>query len=939
MSLLDKFFRTKKEEKKESFEFGKLKLYESYLDQDPDARAEDYWIECIDSSEDGYWTLIGRRFGIFTLYNYKGNIVRLPSKPPSQAVLEVLFKKDYLAILAPPYVVIYYMEDPYDPKTWKSTRIVKEGTRPWGGIDIENNLLIFGATSNQIITLDITQSFNQKTAELNVNFRHEDLGEVKFIKIINNTNIFIGATKNSAIYSLAGMLLKKFEGANAFVYKNQKVYCANEKELFTLDVNTHSKEIITTLDFIPSSIDISDDESFLFLAAKNENKLTIVDLSIKNIIGYLDKAGYGIVNVSKDGSIYSSFYKKEDDKELYYFKKFDSNLIDFYLPKEQYTNMTKNAKNLLKDLEKSLEKIEGNSLEEKIENLYNLKPYNELLSLMSFPIKELRNTIENAKNIVKNKELELIYNHFNNIIESKNIKEEDFKKISELLSIKLPKEWGEKFSSLEQKAKDYFDKVIEDSLEKVKTVLEKQKPSSINEAFSIEEIKEIRSKFLELPKEFEDKALTKLNITIQEMIIENRLNRYKITIDKDKIKIGKIEARTIKAKKHKLVWNIKVEDSFIKDGKFYSKIAFVRQDDKYLEPKRYRNILSEEELRHKPKWVKRYLKHLNNLFGYEDISASVPIISYEETPWFVENLEKLSYFLNEQLNYQEGIVILEGDAGVGKNFLVEVYAALTNRPLFIVPCNSKMEKEDITFIYEYDPKRGTKRTKSNLVKALETEGAIIYFDEINTLPHSLIKIFNPLFDYRRYLFLSYDQTVKAQKDVLLIGGMNPQNYLGVSELPQDIKSRCDIMYVDYPPFKDERGFYYPDEALILKNYLADICMLNKEDFVYLWYFLVNNIETERAKNIYTKDREKKIKDLFEIVKIANAIRSAYRAYQSQTSEEPVDFVFSIRDSIRCTRRLKDFESPKDIVIKTVLPKISNSLERKIIEDIIERDIV
>jgi len=58
-----------------------------------------------------------------------------------------------------------------------------------------------------------------------------------------------------------------------------------------------------------------------------------------------------------------------------------------------------------------------------------------------------------------------------------------------------------------------------------------------------------------------------------------------------------------------------------------------------------------------------------------------------------------------------------------------------------------MEKEDITFVYEYDPKIGTKRTKSNLIKALETPNAIIFFDEINTLPTSLGKVFNPLFDF------------------------------------------------------------------------------------------------------------------------------------------------------------------------------------------------
>ena len=74
---------------------------------------------------------------------------------------------------------------------------------------------------------------------------------------------------------------------------------------------------------------------------------------------------------------------------------------------------------------------------------------------------------------------------------------------------------------------------------------------------------------------------------------------------------------------------------------------------------------------------------------------------------------------------------------MGKNFLVEVFSALTNRPLYIIPCHSKMEKEDLTYTYEFDPKKGTKRVFSDLIKALQTPGAVIYLDEINTLPPAL----------------------------------------------------------------------------------------------------------------------------------------------------------------------------------------------------------
>ena len=152
-------------------------------------------------------------------------------------------------------------------------------------------------------------------------------------------------------------------------------------------------------------------------------------------------------------------------------------------------------------------------------------------------------------------------------------------------------------------------------------------------------------------------------------------------------------------------------------------------------------------------------------------------VSYEETPWFVKNLEKFTAIVKEQSLYSEGILILEGDAGVGKNFLVEVFSALTNRPLYIVPCNSKMEREDITFVYEFDPKRGTRRVYSDLVKALQTPGAVIYFDEINTLPAGMVKLFNPLFDYRRYLTLPTGEVIKAHKEVILVGGMNPPKLL------------------------------------------------------------------------------------------------------------------------------------------------------------------
>ncbi|MCS7262805.1 MAG: AAA family ATPase, partial [Aquificaceae bacterium] len=235
--------------------------------------------------------------------------------------------------------------------------------------------------------------------------------------------------------------------------------------------------------------------------------------------------------------------------------------------------------------------------------------------------------------------------------------------------------------------------------------------------------------------------------------------------------------------------------------------------------------------------------------------------------------------------------------------------------------------------YEFDPKRGTRRVYSDLVKALQTPGAVVYFDEINTLPAGMVKLFNPLFDYRRYLALPTGELVRAHPEVVLVGGMNPQNYLGVSELPQDIKSRADVLLVDYPPFEEQGGLYSPDEALILKDFVQELSTLSLEEFVYLWHKVVNGLQVKAEGQ---ERLESSVWKLFELIKIANAVRKAYRAYQTQQSEEPVDFVFSIRDTIRCARRLGRYASVKELVLDTILPKVSSPLEREILKSIVER---
>jgi ATPase family associated with various cellular activities (AAA). len=917
--ILEKLLGKPKEEnpktKSQSIYIKDIEITPGYLEQDKDARIEEYWVETMAISEDGYWFLAGRRHGLFSLYKYNGALVRLPARPPSQAVVNIVFRDKFLAISSPPYVSVHEMIDPYNPKSWKSIKLTQEGLRPAGGLDIGNGLLIYGAISNQVVIVEL--DFDKGVIEPKNIIRLQDFDQIKFIKILRNRNIIVSGPKKTVVIDVNGNILQELSiTSSCATFKDDILYLVGN-ELIGYNVDTKTEVFRYPLSCNPNDIDVY--EHIALIADKEENRLTFFDTKLGQEMGVLEDGGYSVVKVSPDGSIYTSFVDREN--KLYYLRKFDTNLLDLYYPKERQEAIRKNAQKLYRDFKKRLNNNET-------EDIPELK---ELKTLMSYPFKDIRELIEKAEEELYQKIIELKFEAFKSQIP--NINAKIYEELQEF-GKNLDERYQKAFEKLQKEALESLKNLIEKHIKEVEQAISKNSIANQIEAESLEEVKRAREVFLSLPRDIQPEAFDRLNKLIQRFIISRRLEKYKIEIDNNTIKIADVKVEIPQNIRKKLKWQLKLEEKLVIEQKLYSKVSFVREDGIIREPKRYNNYLTIDEMRHKPKWIARYLSKLNGLFGYQDSSILNPTVSFEDTPWFVQNLAMLSKALNEQLKYNEGIVIIEGDAGVGKNFLIEVYSALTRRPLFIIPCHSKMEKEDITFVYEYDPKIGTKRTKSNLIKALETPNAIIFFDEINTLPTSLVKVFNPLFDYRRYMYLSYDSIVKAEKNVLFVGAMNPQNYLGVSELPQDIKSRADILYIDYPPFEDEKGFYYPDEALILKDYVAGFEGLTKEDFIYLWYDKINGINHDKAINI-SEITIKNLYKIFELLKIASSIRRAYRDYQSGQSEEAIDFVFSMRDTIRCARKLNESDNVKEVVKSTILPKVSNLFERKSVETLID----
>ncbi|MCS7084414.1 MAG: AAA family ATPase, partial [Aquificaceae bacterium] len=642
-----------------------------------------------------------------------------------------------------------------------------------------------------------------------------------------------------------------------------------------------------------------------------------------SIIGSIEGIGYSVLRISQDGTIYTSGFEKIDEKTTYPIIALSTNLLDFAYGKERLNHIVKNAQQALKAFKQKLksEPQEPTQLEE----------YKKLLSL-DLPIREVRQLLLEAKTLVQDARIAQVRKKIDFLINSNALRAEDISMISALEKEPLSEEQLSSLKAIRENAISHLLNKLEQKLSEAKSAINSGDFSEQRQIEALEEVKSLREFAQTLPKELRQDSLKELQKAIQERLINSRFERYRIKKEEGLIYFGQEAVKRLDRAQEKLKWKLSFQEQILISDKTYVKIAFERQDGKIVEPRRYPNLLQLSEAP-KARFVKSYLRHLNGLMG-QRAAPPAPKISFVETPWFVFNLERFAKLANEQLEYKDGVIILEGDAGVGKNFLIEVFCYLTNRPLFIIPCSGKMEREDITFLYEFDPKRGTRRVYSELIRALSTKGAVIYFDEINTLAHSVIKMFNPLFDYRRSISLSTGEVFYAHPEVILTGGMNPQNYLGVSELPQDVKSRADIMFVDYPPFESD-GLYIPDEAMIMRLNVPELMNLKNEEFVKLWHSRINNINLGSN---FTKEQENRVYELFAILKVASALRKAHRAYQSQQSEEPVQVIFSIRDSMRCARRLGKFKDLRTLLYETISSKASSPLEREIIKNIIDSEL-
>lgn len=249
----------------------------------------------------------------------------------------------------------------------------------------------------------------------------------------------------------------------------------------------------------------------------------------------------------------------------------------------------------------------------------------------------------------------------------------------------------------------------------------------------------------------------------------------------------------------------------------------------------------------------------------------------------------------------KGMSVIVGPRGTGKNKLADFYCGETNRPLFRYACSPDKEERDLTYDVELSDGEVV-RIPTRILTAVTTPNAVLELDELNLLRPNVAKFFNSLFDGDRTVFLN-DQVIKAAPGVVFVGLMNPAEYDGVEDLPETIDDRSNIMTMGYPPFREldtttNREKFTHDEALILKENIAPLKNLSDEQFRKVWDYAINGVGAQVSLEAATV---KIMKDLKNLVAIADRTRQVVESYKSRTGETRMERDISLRGSIEAAR--------------------------------------
>lgn len=373
------------------------------------------------------------------------------------------------------------------------------------------------------------------------------------------------------------------------------------------------------------------------------------------------------------------------------------------------------------------------------------------------------------------------------------------------------------------------------------------------------------------------------------------------------------------------------------------------------------------------------LRLLDN-FCWNYVESKIPDFDPDTikiTPDVMENLREIAECAKTMLLWQKDILIIEWEAWVWKNVLIDIFAHFTNRPVFVFACGKKTDSHDLTYQWILDEK-GSKKLNSKIYEAIHTPWSILVLDEINTMDAWTQKRLNALFDKRKELVCdeAWAANTKALSDVLIFGTMNPVSYEWTQKLADDVSSRSHFIFHDYDWMFNEDWVSYSDALRIYWNVnyfwklsswnsmrkgdvelyeqaLLDLKLwkkltkdkeaimkrfkpLSDADFIWSWNQLFGWWNENEVKNRFWNTFVEGMKDIYQIVLFSNYIRMRHKACKlwidsdglprnEDTNDLFEEKSFSPRLAIQALEQLNngnEIHSARQAVIKTYIQQIS-----------------
>jgi len=170
------------------------------------------------------------------------------------------------------------------------------------------------------------------------------------------------------------------------------------------------------------------------------------------------------------------------------------------------------------------------------------------------------------------------------------------------------------------------------------------------------------------------------------------------------------------------------------------------------------------------------------------------------TPYYRPIAKEIEVF--EHCYMQKIPFLLKGPTGTGKSRFIEYMAHQLDKKLITVSCHEETSSTDLIGRYIIKGAE-TVWLDGPLTTAVKT-GSILYLDEIAEARPDVIVAIHSLTDHRRELFIDkLGETVKANKDFMLVASFNPGYQRGFKELKPSTRQRFVAVSFEYPTAKKE----------------------------------------------------------------------------------------------------------------------------------------